>query len=70
MSTSLSSAALQSIRFSRELNDDVTRLRDMAAGILRRPGVRAVVIDRRELRDRLAELLTLLTRQASVRSAA
>ncbi|QDT74219.1 YbaN family protein [Lacipirellula limnantheis] len=49
MSTSLSSAALQSIRFSRELNDDVTRLRDMAAGILRRPGVRAVVIDRREL---------------------
>ncbi|GLT22878.1 MAG: acetyl-CoA carboxylase, carboxyltransferase subunit beta [Zoogloea sp.] len=29
-----------------------------------------MIIDRRELRDRLAELLTLLTRQASVRSAA
>ncbi|WP_374245719.1 acetyl-CoA carboxylase, carboxyltransferase subunit beta [Zoogloea sp.] len=29
-----------------------------------------LIIDRRELRDRLAELLTLLTRQASVRSAA
>ena len=28
-----------------------------------------MIVDRRELRDRLAELLTLLTRQSSVRSA-
>jgi len=49
MTTTLPTATLQSVSFSRELNDDVKRLRDMAAGILRRPGVRAVVIDRREL---------------------
>ena len=33
-------------------------------------GALDLIIDRRELRDRLAELLTLLTRQASVRSVA
>jgi uncharacterized membrane protein YbaN (DUF454 family) len=45
----MSPPTLQSIRFSQEVNDDEGRLRDMAAGILRRPGVRAVVIDRRQL---------------------
>jgi len=49
MSTILSTTALQPVRFSRELSDDAARLRDMAASMLRRPGVRAVVIDRREL---------------------
>ena len=33
-------------------------------------GALDLIIDRRELRDRIAELLTLLTRQASVRSVA
>jgi uncharacterized membrane protein YbaN (DUF454 family) len=45
----MSTATLPAIRFSQELNDDMARLRDLAAGILRRPGVRAVVIDRRQL---------------------
>ncbi|MBA4104701.1 MAG: hypothetical protein C0485_03005 [Pirellula sp.] len=49
MPTILSTTALQPVRFSRELNEDAARLRDMAASMLRRPGVRAVVIDRREL---------------------
>ena len=45
----MSPSTFQSIRFSQEVSDDDGRLRDMAAGILRRPGVRAVVIDRRQL---------------------
>lgn len=45
----MSTATLPAVRFSQELNDDAARLRDLAAGILRRPGVRAVVIDRRQL---------------------
>jgi uncharacterized membrane protein YbaN (DUF454 family) len=45
----MSPPTFQSIRFSQEVNDDDGRLRDMAAGILRRPDVRAVVIDRRQL---------------------
>lgn len=45
----MSPPTFQSVRFSQEVNDDDGRLRDMAAGILRRPGVRAVVIDRRQL---------------------
>ena len=45
----MSTATLPAVRFSPELNDDAARLRDLAAGILRRPGVRAVVIDRRHL---------------------
>lgn len=45
----MSTATLPAVRFSQELNDDVARLRDLAAGILQRPGVRAVVIDRRQL---------------------
>lgn len=45
----MSPPTLQSVRFSPEVNDDDGRLRDMAAGILRCPGVRAVVIDRRQL---------------------
>jgi uncharacterized membrane protein YbaN (DUF454 family) len=45
----MSPPTLQSIRFSQEVNDDDGRLRNLAAGILRRPGVRAVVIDRRQL---------------------
>jgi uncharacterized membrane protein YbaN (DUF454 family) len=36
--------------YAPELNDDAAQLRGMAAGILRRPGVRAVVIDRRRSR--------------------
>ncbi|BBO33949.1 YbaN family protein [Lacipirellula parvula] len=40
---------LYSIRFSRELSNDTARLHNLAAGLLRRPGVRAVVIDRSQL---------------------
>jgi uncharacterized membrane protein YbaN (DUF454 family) len=40
---------LQSIRFSRELSNDTARLHSLAASLLRRPGVRAVVIDRSQL---------------------
>ena len=40
------------------------------AEFLLEKGALDLIIDRRELRDRLAELLTLLTRQASVRSVA
>ena len=38
-----------SVRFTRELSDDSAQLREMAVGILRRPEVRAVVFDRRQL---------------------
>jgi uncharacterized membrane protein YbaN (DUF454 family) len=46
----MSTITLPSVRYAPELNDDAERLRGMAAGMLRRPGVRAVVIDRRRLR--------------------
>lgn len=45
----MSPPPLQSIRFSRELSNDTARLHSLAAGLLRRPGVRAVVIDRSQL---------------------
>lgn len=38
-----------SVRISREVSDDSAQLREVAAGILRRPEVRAVVFDRRHL---------------------
>jgi uncharacterized membrane protein YbaN (DUF454 family) len=46
----MSTTTLPSVRYAPELNEDAERLRSMAAGMLRRPGVRAVVIDRRRLR--------------------
>ena len=45
----MSTSMLPAVSFSHEMDDDATRLRDLTAGILRRPGVRAVVIDRRQL---------------------
>ncbi|WP_428305207.1 YbaN family protein [Lacipirellula sp.] len=45
----MSTPSLPSIRFSRELSNDTARLHSLAAGLLSRPGVRAVVIDRSQL---------------------
>lgn len=45
----MSTPSHQSIRFSRELSNDTARLHRLAASLLRRPGVRAVVIDRSQL---------------------
>lgn len=45
----MSTPSLPSIRFSRELSNDTARLQRLAAGLLSRPGVRAVVIDRSQL---------------------
>lgn len=45
----MAARTFSSVRISRELSDDSAQLREMAAGILRRPEVRAVVFDRRQL---------------------